>query len=42
MHIQDIFVKGGPTFSFELFPPKTAEAAESLYGTISELEACEP
>lgn len=42
MHIQDIFVKGGPTFSFEFFPPKTAEAAESLYGTISELEACEP
>ncbi|HRQ88800.1 MAG TPA: methylenetetrahydrofolate reductase [NAD(P)H] [Bacteroidia bacterium] len=42
MHIQDIFAKGGPTFSFEFFPPKTAEAAESLYGTISELEACGP
>lgn len=42
MHIQDIFAKGGPTLSFEFFPPKTPEAAESLYGTISELEAYGP
>lgn len=42
MHIQDILGKGGPTFSFEFFPPKTAEASEALYETISELEAYEP
>lgn len=42
MHIQDIFAKGGPTFSFEFFPPKSSEAFESLYATISELEAYEP
>jgi len=42
MHIQDIFAKGGPTFSFEFFPPKSAEASEALYETISELEAYDP
>lgn len=42
MHIQDIFAKGGPTFSFEFFPPKSAEAAEALYTTISELEVFAP
>jgi len=42
MHIQDIFAKGGPTLSFEFFPPKTAETSEALYETISELEAYEP
>ncbi len=42
MHIQDIFAKGQPTFSFEFFPPKTPSAAEALYGTISELESYEP
>jgi methylenetetrahydrofolate reductase (NADPH) len=30
--------KETPTFSFEFFPPKTPEAAESLYQTIRELE----
>src|SRR5947208_1592106 len=38
MHITDIMQKGPPTFSFEFFPPKTAEAAESLFQTIRELE----
>ena len=38
MHIQDIFEKNPTTFSFEFFPPKTPEAAESLYQTIRELE----
>ena len=38
MHIQDIFRTHPTTFSFEFFPPKTAEAAESLYQTIRELE----
>jgi len=42
MHIQDIFSKEGPTFSFEFFPPKTADGIESLYETISELEAYDP
>ncbi len=42
MHIQDIFSEQKPTLSFEFFPPKTTEASESLYGTISELESYEP
>lgn len=42
MHIQDIFAKQKPTFSFEFFPPKTEKTAESLYSTISELEAYDP
>jgi len=42
MHINDIFRTGGTTFSFEFFPPKSAQASEALYATISELEAFEP
>ena len=42
MHITDIMAKDPPTFSFEFFPPKTREAAESLYQTIRELEAYTP
>lgn len=42
MHIQDIFAKGGPTLSFEFFPPKSADASQALYETISELEAYDP
>ena len=38
MHITEIMKKEGPTFSFEFFPPKTPEAAESLFQTIRELE----
>ncbi len=38
MHITEIMRKDSPTFSFEFFPPKTPEAAESLYQTIRELE----
>jgi methylenetetrahydrofolate reductase (NADH) len=38
MHITDIMAKETPMFSFEFFPPKTPEAAESLYQTIRELE----
>jgi methylenetetrahydrofolate reductase (NADPH) len=34
--------KESPTFSFEFFPPKTAEAAESLFQTIRELEEYMP
>ena len=38
MHIQDIFAQHPTTLSFEFFPPKTADSAESLYQTIRELE----
>ncbi|HEX3817323.1 MAG TPA: methylenetetrahydrofolate reductase [NAD(P)H] [Chthoniobacterales bacterium] len=42
MHIADIIQKDSPTFSFEFFPPKTPEAAETLYQTIRDLEAYMP
>ncbi len=42
MHIQDILAANPTTFSFEFFPPKTPETAESLYQTIRELEAYLP
>ena len=42
MHIRDIMRENSPTFSFEFFPPKTVEAAETLYGTIRDLETYMP
>ncbi len=42
MHITDVLKKDSPTFSFEFFPPKSPEAAETLYQTIRELEAYMP
>jgi len=42
MHIRDIMRQDSPTFSFEFFPPKTPEGAESLYQTIRELEEYMP
>jgi methylenetetrahydrofolate reductase (NADPH) len=42
MHITDIIQRDSPTFSFEFFPPKTAEAAEILYQTIRDLESYMP
>ena len=42
MHIRDILRENSPTFSFEFFPPKTVEAAETLYQTIRDLEAYMP
>jgi len=42
MHITDIMQGNSPTFSFEFFPPKTPEAAETLYQTIRELESYMP
>jgi methylenetetrahydrofolate reductase (NADPH) len=42
MHIQDIFAAHPTTFSFEFFPPKTPEASEQLFQTISHLEALKP
>ena len=34
--------RNSPTFSFEFFPPKTPEAAETLYQTIRDLESYMP
>jgi methylenetetrahydrofolate reductase (NADPH) len=42
MHITDIVRGNSPTFSFEFFPPKTPEAAETLYQTIRDLELYMP
>jgi len=42
MHIQDIFEKQRTTISFEFFPPKSNDAWESLYSTITELERYKP
>lgn len=42
MHIQDIFKKYPTTFSFEFFPPKTDEAAEALFKSVTELESLKP
>ena len=42
MHIADIMGGNSPTFSFEFFPPKTPEAADTLYQTIRDLEPYMP
>lgn len=42
MHINDIFARQRTTFSIEFFPPKTAEACEALYVTVSDLERLKP
>ncbi|MEM8954539.1 MAG: methylenetetrahydrofolate reductase [NAD(P)H] [Verrucomicrobiota bacterium] len=42
MHINDIFRRYSTTISFEFFPPKTPEASEALYQTITDLEAFKP
>ena len=42
MHIQDVFAAHPTTFSFEFFPPKTKEASEKLFQTISQLEPLKP
>jgi methylenetetrahydrofolate reductase (NADPH) len=42
MHITDIMRGDSPTFSFEFFPPRTPEAAETLYQTIRDLELYMP
>jgi len=42
MHINDVFDRDGTTFSFEFFPPKTAESAEALYETVRQLESLKP
>jgi len=40
MHAQDLFQRR--TFSFEFFPPRSAEEAERLFHTIEELEPLKP
>ena len=42
MHINEILGRIPTTFSFEFFPPKTPEAAETLYQVIRELEDYHP
>src|SRR5437764_12653472 len=42
MHISDIIREDSPTFSFEFFPPRTPDAAETLYQTIRDLESYMP
>jgi methylenetetrahydrofolate reductase (NADPH) len=42
MHIHDILAGDEPKFSFEFFPPKSIEGAETLFGHISELQLCAP
>jgi methylenetetrahydrofolate reductase (NADPH) len=42
MHIREILSGSEPKFSFEYFPPKTEEAVEGLFRTISELQSCDP
>ncbi len=41
MHISKIFEKNRTAFSFELFPPKTEEASNQLFGTIKALSPLE-
>ena len=42
MHIQDIFRDHTTTFSFEFFPPGSAEAAEDLFLSIAQLQELQP
>jgi methylenetetrahydrofolate reductase (NADPH) len=42
MRIDEIIATQAPTFSVELFPPKTEEATEQLYATARELAPLEP
>lgn len=42
MHILDILEKQHNTFSFEFFPPRTEEAADTLFQTLRSLERLKP
>jgi methylenetetrahydrofolate reductase (NADPH) len=37
VRIRSLYARGKPVFSFEFFPPKTAEAAEALLATLRDL-----
>lgn len=41
MHISEIFKQNPIAFSYELFPPKSKQAAEQLFATISDLSPLE-
>jgi methylenetetrahydrofolate reductase (NADPH) len=40
--VRECLAEGGPTFSFEFFPPKTTEEDRLLWQTIRELEPLQP
>ncbi len=40
--IRDVLAAGGPTFSFEFFPPKTEQGARNLWQAIRRLEVLQP
>src|SRR2546428_115364 len=42
MRIHDCFARNGPVFSFEFFPPKTAEGERKLLETVHRLEDLRP
>ncbi|MGE3106717.1 MAG: methylenetetrahydrofolate reductase [NAD(P)H] [Phycisphaerales bacterium] len=42
MHISEIFQRDPTTFSFEFFPPKSAEGASELFAGIAEFESLAP
>lgn len=42
MHIRDLFIQHSTTFSFEFFPPKSAQSAADLFVNISELAPLQP
>lgn len=42
MHYRDIFAQNPTTFSFEFFPPKSAETSGSLFSNIAELQRLKP
>lgn len=41
-HINEIFARDGLTCSFEFFPPKSPQGAESLFQAVRELESLKP
>ena len=42
MRIADLFRRGRPVFSFEFFPPKTAQGVDNLYRTVEQLRELVP
>ena len=42
MRIDEILRRDGPVFSFEFFPPKTAEGEKNLYAALADLRPLEP
>ena len=42
MKVSEIYQKKTPAISFEFFPPKTAEAEEKLFETVSQLKTLRP